>query len=314
MAFGTAFAIFTLPLQIAAQEAPTAANVAAAKGQSAAAQPSSGGGAVNDCLSAHRDAQQFRNQAKLVESNELLQICSRDLCPAPVRRDCQRWANEVTSQIPSVKFRLSADEGEPSRFVKIFVNDALMFNVLPARAVQFNPGKYQLRFVVDGKPAVEHEIILDVGDQDKEVSIDFDRPPPAKPASTPAPVAATPPSSALLAPAPALEESRPVPLATYLFAGLGVAATINFAAWGISSKSLTSDLEKRCSPNCPQDEVDSARLRAVIADISLGVGVASIATATVFYFLRPTTLSPVNVDVGMLPRGGWAATVRVSAF
>lgn len=311
MAFGVTLAIFTSSLQVAAQPGEPAASSATEKSPTAAAQPS---GAINDCLSAHRDSQQFRNQGKLVESNELLQTCSRDLCPTPVRRDCQRWANEVAAQTPSIKFRLGVDDGESSRFVKIFVNDALMFNVLPTKSVQFNPGKYHLRFVADGKPTVEQEVTLGDGDQDREVIIKFDQPPPKATAPTAAATVTPTSKPVALPPAPAQVESRPVPLATYLFAGLGVAATINFAAWGISSKSLTSDLEKQCSPNCPQDEVDSARLRAAIADISLGVGVASFATATILYLVRPKVMSPVNVDVGVLPRGGWAATVRVSAF
>lgn len=319
--FGVSFAIAFAPLQGVAQTPGKGASASARKADAKASSDSAEAGkssvTLDQCLSAHRDSQQFRNRGKLIESQQLLQSCADDACPAPVRRDCARWVGEVAAQIPSVVFRLESKGTDSTPIVRVFVNDDLTYSVLPIRPVQFNPGRYKLRFATEGKQEVEQDLVLEEGEKAKEVSVNFDaaqkRPEPPPIVSTPA--AAPPAKPVVVSPKPTpVVESRPVPIATYIFAGLGVAATVSFAAWGISSKSLVSDLDGRCSPNCPEGEVDSARQRAAIADISLGVGVASFATATILYFLRPTVTNPVQVDVGMLPRGGWAASVQVHNF
>ncbi len=264
-----------------------------------------------ECVAAHRQGQTLRKQFGLLESRVLLEQCGNAACPAPVMRDCLRWLDEIASQLSSVVFHVEVD-AKSARNVKIYVNDELRFQVVPNRAVEFNPGTYRIRFETEGKPAIEKEVVVGEAEKLKNVTVKFaaeqipSKTEPAAPHEDPKPV--TPPSR------PATVESRPIPLGSYIFAGLGAAAMINFAAWGFSSKTLVSDLQGRCSPECDPDQVDRARLRATIADISLGVGVASFATATVLYLLRPGMSTPVEVNVSMLPRGGIAGSVRLMAF
>jgi len=206
---------------------------------------------------------------------------------------------------------LVSKDDEPSRVVKIYVDDELRYQIVPNRAVEFNPGTYRLRFETEGKLPVEHELVLGEAEKFKSVAISFaNTPQPAAVAST---VTPEPTKSVVPPPAPQAR-NRPIPLATYIFAGIGVAATANFAVWGLSSKALTSDLRNTCAPNCEQDNVDRAKTRALIADISLGVGVASLATATIWYLLRPSTSAPVEVNVGFLPKGGIATALSIKTF
>ncbi len=304
-------ATLAIPFQAGAQQspAPDADSAAPTTAKSNAAAPT-----VEECLGSHREAQALRKQFRLIESRVLLAECGHSACPGPVRRDCLRWVEETAQQLPSVVFRVDAGDAETSRNIKIYVDDELRFQSLPNRAVDFNPGTYRLRFVADGKAPVEQEVVLGEAEKFKNVTVRFASPQkPADATSTSAPKETTK-SLSPLPPPPATEQSRPVPLASYIFAGLGVAAAINFTAWGLSSKSLKSELETKCAPDCEQEYIDRVRFRAMIADISLGVGVASLATASILYFLRPTTTVPVEVNVGMLPRGGVMGTIRVKNF
>jgi hypothetical protein len=195
--------------------------------------------------------------------------------------------------------------------LKIYIDDELRFQVMPNRAVELNPGTYRFRFVAEGKPEVEQEIVLGEAEKFRTVTIRFSDP--AKlPESGPSVQQQAGLSTTTLP--PRMTEERPIPLASYIFAGVAIVGGVNFAAWGLSSKSLVSNMEDNCAPDCQQTYIDRARTRALVADVSLGIGVASLATATVIYFLRPAKSVPVEVDVGILPRGGVAASVQLKAF
>jgi hypothetical protein len=310
-------ATMSIPLQAGAQQGPAPTADPATGGSAtppATAKSNAAAPTVEECLESHREAQALRKQFRLIESRDLLTECSNAACPGPVRRDCLRWVEEISQQLPSVVFRIDASEGESNRVVKIYVDNELRFQSMPSRAVEFNPGTYRLRFVMDGKDPVEQEVVLGEAEKFKSVTVKFPMPPkPGEETPTPVVTEGAKPLAPLPNP-PATEQRRSIPLGSYIFAGLGVAAAINFTSWGLSSRALKSELENKCAPNCEQEYIDRVRFRAMVADISLGVGVASLATATVLYFLQPTTSVPVEVNVGMLPRGGVVGTVRVNNF
>lgn len=269
---------------------------------------------VNECVAIHREAQSLRKQYRLVESRSLLGDCSNAACPAPVKRDCLRWADEIAVQLPSVVFRLDSADASATSEIKVFVDGDLISPTLPSRAIDVNPGSHHFRFVMEGKPPLEKNVVLTEGEKYRAIAIKFDseaapgQPNAASDKATPT----QPAASAATKPSPQL--TRPVPVASYVFAGVGAAAAINFAIWGALSKSLLNELERECAPTCEQSYVDRVHTRALIADVSLGVSVVSLATASVFYFLRPTVEMPAEVNVGILPHGGFIGTIGIKEF
>jgi len=71
-----------------------------------------------------------------------------------------------------------------------------------------------------------------------------------------------------------------------LVKGLGVVALGSFAFFGLSGKGEVADLQG-CKGHCAQDDVDKARTKLVIADISLGVGIVALGVATYMFVTRP---------------------------
>lgn len=261
---------------------------------------------MDECLAAHREAQSLRKQLNLRESRELLSDCSHDACPGPVKRDCMRWIDDITLQMPSVVFRVDMGSDAPSSKIKIYVDSQLLFDALPGRAVEMNPGTYRFRFVLDTDETVEQEVVLAEGEKFKNVAVRFESAKQATAGSLPSSGSTSTP---LVTNEPVSTQTRPVPLATYIFAGVGAAAAVNFGIWAIWSESLRSELKRDCAPTCEQEYVDRVRTRGYVADISLGVSVASFAGATILYFARPTVTLPVKMNIGMLPNGGFAGTV-----
>jgi hypothetical protein len=92
---------------------------------------------------------------------------------------------------------------------------------------------------------------------------------------------AAPPAPAVNVPPPAAP--RRSPTAAYVLGGLGVIALGGFAALAISGKSAESEMDD-CKPYCSQAAADKMRLRYLLADISLGVGVVALGTSGVLYF------------------------------
>jgi hypothetical protein len=64
-------------------------------------------------------------------------------------------------------------------------------------------------------------------------------------------------------------------------------------------KSDVDDLQN-CKPNCAESDVDSARTKLIIADISLGVGVIGVGVAAFLYFTRPKIETKVQTGISSL--------------
>ena len=98
---------------------------------------------------------------------------------------------------------------------------------------------------------------------------------------------------------------------SYGLAGLGAAALGSFAFFAITGKSDENDLHDSCSPNCPEDDVDAVRTKYLVADISLGVGIASLGAATwLFFVTSPATKPPRNVLAARRPNASRRRTAR----
>ena len=305
---------FCIVSEAAAQSA--AAPPAAADALTPAA-PTTSAPTAEECLTAHREAQALRRQYRLLESRDQLLACGNSACPGPVKRDCLRWLDEVALQIASVVVHVDTGDSSPPHDVKVYIDGNLRFESIPNRAIELNPGTYRFRFEVEGRQPVELEVTVEEAEKFKNVTVKYSAPEknPNGLSGGSSNSSSRSPISVSFAPSSKGPE-RPVPTATYIFAGLGAAAAINFAFWGISAQSLKGELEDKCAPNCEQVYIDRIRTRALVADISLGISVASFATAAITYFARPQAQStqPLDVGFGVLPGGGLVGQLRVSNF
>lgn len=256
------------------------------------------------CLDNHTEGQQLRRDGKLIESRDAFRQCSATQCPSEIIRDCLGWMEEIDKQIPSVSFAVTAD-GVNRADAQVFIDDLLVLDKLSGRAIPVNPGPHRVRVVLPPFAPFEEQVVFTEGDKFRMVDVEF-----ASSRATPDPLTTTTGAAA-----PEAEKARPVPVATYVFGGLGIAAALSGGAWGISNVALRSDMEAKCSPNCSDRSIDVLKQRALIADISWGVSIVSLATAATIYFLRPEEAleQPVAVDVRLLPAGA-LGTVSVSHF
>jgi hypothetical protein len=245
--------------------------------------------ATNACVDAHVAAQRLRRDGKLRAAREQLVSCARASCPQVLVRECAGWLTEVEATIPSVVFEATDETGRDLVDVRVEVDGQLLLSRLGGSAVEVDPGEHQVRWTHPERKPVEQAVVVREGDRGRRISARLE--PLVTPAAGGGPVA--------------VPEERPVPLATWVLAGVGVAGIGAFGVLGGIGLSREGDLDARgCAPNCPSEDVDSVRTTFLIGDIALGVGVAALAGATIFYLTRPAV--PARAAKGSPVRLGFA--------
>ena len=280
---------------------------ACALGVAAAITLASGHAAAQDkqaCVSAYEDAQRLRKDGKLTEARSKLLVCAQDACPAIVRKDCTVWISEVEQATPTVLLAARGPSGTDVVDVAVTLDGKPITKRLDGKAIALDPGPHTFRFELAGAPPHDETILLQQGERNRQVLADF-QPPEARD-----------PHPAGAAPAPPPMRPAPVPAGAYVLGGLGVAGLGVFTAFGLMGLSAKSDLDARaCKPNCASSDVDPVKQKFLVADIGLGVGVASLIVATVIFATKgQVAASDSSVHVDVAPAQNGASIALRAAF
>jgi hypothetical protein len=76
--------------------------------------------------------------------------------------------------------------------------------------------------------------------------------------------------------------SHGLPAASYVFGAIGIAALGSYAYFGLRGMLDADHLRTTCVPGCNHSDVVAVHTKLVVADVSLGVGIVSLAAATWF--------------------------------
>jgi hypothetical protein len=244
------------------------------------------------CLAASDSAQKERDSGHLIEAEKQFLQCSRDVCPRVVRNDCGKWASDVQDRTPTLVFAARDNKGTDLVEVGVEVDGTAVASKLDGRAVPMNPGEHHLRFTHEGSAPLEQTVVVREREKGRTIAVEF-APPEAPAGEVPAPPPAEKPAS---------------PIAAYVLGGVGVLSLGSFAYFGISGSSDASNLRNTCAPHCADSSVSDVRSKLLIADVSLGVGVASLAVAGYLLFFsghhdEPAHAARLSLDVVPTARG-----------
>ncbi len=256
---------------------------------------------AKQCIDQHQEAQSLRKQGKLLGAKEKLVACADPACPKVIREDCQALLTTVDANIPTVVFGATDSKGNDLSDVKVYVDGTKIADKLEGRAVAVDPGEHRVRFEPAKGQAVERALVAREGEKNRTIRIEIG-------AVAAAPSGASAASGAVPAPtlAPVSTSEAPgksSPMLAYVIGGVGVLALGSFTYFAIKGRQEQSDLQNGCAPYCQQSDADSMHRKYLIADICLGVGVASLGVAT-YLLIRhasrgsaETPSSRVAVDV-----------------
>jgi hypothetical protein len=212
------------------------------------------------CIEAHTQAQEARQNSKLRQAREHLNRCAQTGCPALVKNDCGPWLNELAEQIPKLRVDLVGVEASKA-LLKLDGE-----KIAAGTDVEIDPGEHKLQIEASGYEPFRQTFQAEAG---KPVNLRAE----LKPRSEPAPLKEPPPPS----------RSRVAPL---VLGGVGLVGLGLFTYLGLSGKAQENDL-KACKPFCEQSRVDAVEQRYLGANIGLGVGVVALGVATYLWFRTP---------------------------
>ncbi|WP_394827167.1 hypothetical protein [Pendulispora albinea] len=266
------------------------------------------------CVAAVERGQLLHRDGKLRKARDEFIACARDSCPAPVRRDCAHWLTEVDASLPSVVFAPKLRDGRELHQGRIAFDGELLQGSLNGRAVPLDPGAHTLRFELDGAKPLTLETVIHEGEKNRLIAPTLEplEPPPSRAQPSPPPRTAAPPEE----PRAPLREppSRPIPAAAYITGSAALIGLAGFTYFGLKGRGDLDDLRSTCGHRCARDDVDDARRKLLVGDISLAAGVVAAGITTWLVLTRPTvhttgTSAGLTFDVRAEPHGA-AASLR----
>lgn len=241
------------------------------------------------CITAHATGQREAKAGHLRLATQLFTTCGSDeTCPAQLRRECAEFLTDVQQTIPTVIFTVTGEKNEDVTSVKVFSTDELLVDGLDGRAIQVDPGKHHLRFLLPTGEILNSDVLFREGEKNRQVEVkvkgdvDTDAMTSEKPAAQPPPVApaTTPTTEPLLLPAPPPDSK--IPLGFWIASGaalVGAGVGVTYAVFGYSEKNDLSECAPYCTGNM-QGTYDNLKRDYLIADIGFGIGLVSAGVAT----------------------------------
>jgi hypothetical protein len=247
---------------------------------------------ADQCASAAEHAQQLRDEGKYRRAREQMLVCARDVCPRAVKSDCGKWLGEIDRDAPTVVLGARDGKGADLFDVKVSMDGTPIQERLDGKPVIVDSGEHTFRFEAKDGTVKEEKVLIRAAEKGRPILATL---------GAAAPVRDAPPEQK--------EQEAGSIAPIVVLGGVGALALGSFAYFGITGKNDVDDLQL-CKPNCRQDDVDSARTKLIVADVSLGVGVVALGVAAYLLVTRPSgraTTGNLRLNAGALAGGGYAA-------
>jgi len=220
---------------------------------------------VAACVTAHSHGQAERNAGRLQSARNDFISCSTSECPSEIQAECASFLSEVEAFMASVVFAAIDEEGHDATDVKVSVDGQVVLDKLNGLATTLDPGSHEVSYTWPDGTEQKQTVVVAQGEKNRRVELRRE------------------PKAVAAKPAQPAAQAKKTPVAAFVLAGVGVAALGSFAAFAITGKSAEHDMDG-CKPYCQQSQADKMRLRYLIADISLGVGVVALGASGYFFF------------------------------
>src|SRR5262249_30690555 len=133
---------------------------------------------------AHATGQRESKAGHLRLASQLFTSCgSDDSCPDQLRKECAEFLEDVKRTIPTVVLSALDENGHDVASAKVYSGDELLTDTLDGRALDIDPGKYHLRFVLPGGEELSTDVVVREGEKQRLIQVKKDRAPSADRAS-----------------------------------------------------------------------------------------------------------------------------------
>jgi hypothetical protein len=255
------------------------------------------------CAGAAEQAQKFRSDKKLLSARERLIACSRDVCPAVIRKDCVKWLPDVEAALPTIIVRVRDAQNKDVINVKVSVDGEPFAAVLDGTAHPVDPGPHTFRYEAPGTDAIEEQVLVSQGEKDRVLKVLL-----APAGSKPPEPTHKPTVPDESAPPPATEGSKPSAL-PWVIGAIGVAGLVTFGIFETVGQLGYADLKNGCGSTpqkCAPSAVDPLRIELGVAFVGLIVGVVGVGTAAGILLFRSSPAKAAAKHFDLVPLAGGA--------
>jgi hypothetical protein len=222
---------------------------------------------VESCISASTTGQEQRKAGHLFDAAQQFASCSRAECPAIIRRECARWADEVDVMMPTIVFAATDAQGGDQSDVRVIVDGRKLLDRLDGRPLPLDPGAHTVRYERAGVLAATREIDARVGEKNRIISVRLE-----------------------VAPTPGHDQgaavSAPVPPLAWVLGGVAVAGLGLATLFDVSAIHDADTLRGSCAPRCAPSDVDSIDRKSAIAGVAVGTSILAAGIAVYLYLAR----------------------------
>jgi hypothetical protein len=267
------------------------------------------------CNAAYERAQVMRRDRKLTAARESLLVCSQPKCPGAITADCGPWLREVETTMPTVVFVTRDAAGHDVPAVKVSVEGVVLATRLGGSAIEVDPGERTFVFEPDHGKRVELKLVINTGEKNRLVPVTI-----VESVADPVPLSTASTASTASPPEPIVPASgeRGSLVPAIVVGGLGLASLGASLGIYLDANSAVAKLRDTCAPDCPKADVDSARTKGIISDVTFGVGLAGLGVAGLMILLRPAAKPAAPSTTGLqwtvAPTTGGAAAGLTGRF
>lgn len=250
---------------------------------------------VKACLDSFDSSQKLKSARKLLDAKRELVACSQESCPSVVVVKCQQWLEEVRESIPTVVIA-ARDGGRDIFDVKVWVDDALVYESLTGTALELDPGPRKIT-AVRGDVRRERTVLIREGHKNRLIELDFSPPKPPPPPPRPLPPVPEP-----------TEPSGPgfsLPILSWVGFGIGIVGVIVGSITGGVAMSEGEKLQAACqNGRCTESfpEFGSGEAIAHVSTVSFAVAGTGIALGVVGLIIGEEDESSPSASFGIVGR------------
>jgi hypothetical protein len=234
--------------------------------------------AIDDqsCVEEHARGRELEQKGELLSARDAWKACSNDACPAIVREDCTKLADQTHARIPTLRFRAVLPDGSDAAKVSFEVDGDGKMRELGSEPIALDPGRHEFRFRAAGMVDATQQLNLVTGENDRVVVIRFRSSRRRAPVTKPRAIT------------PEREKPAAIPALGWVFGGVAVASLGVGTYFGLRGRGKESDLDD-CAPGCTKSGYDDMHRDYVVADVSFVI--AGVATGAALFFVlnRPSS-------------------------
>jgi hypothetical protein len=250
------------------------------------------------CIANNEQAQELEKKGKLLAARARARACSAG-CPGDLARDCVAIAARLDQDIPTVTFGARLDKRDQFN-VKILVDGVAVATAIDGRVVEVDPGPHRIGWQFADGTRLEQSVVISQGEKNRLIvgeavaGAGSDGEPSGQAAGG----------------------INPPPTLAWVFAGVSVASLGTFGVLGGLALSERSDLDACIeSRTCNPDDVSSVETKALVADVMLGVGAATLVGAALAWVFWPADEQPaLRAGFVIAPQPGGAVFGLAGAF